>query len=319
MPHQEDTIPQVFLSHASEDKDRFVRDFAYKCHKNGIECWFDEWEIKAGESLVKRISEGIEQSNVFVIVLSQTSISKPWVMKEIETAIIDHIKVDKKIIPILLDNCAVPKLLNSLSYIAIKDLYSYESEFTNFKNSVLNISIKPPVSPVLSALLQPIIFTDLTPIDNFVLKTACELVLEKNNTFVQATDLVSRLSPTLSIAEIAQSLDFLEEQYYIELLKVYGPTIIPFDVRNHAFLQFLKESYPEFDSITRQIFIMIAAEGGDHNTTTISEKFCLPRIIVYSILLYLENSDDISCLPMEGTHRQITRISTSFKLKMQNI
>jgi hypothetical protein len=37
--------PKVFLSHASEDKARFVLSFAEKLHNNGIDVWLDKWEM----------------------------------------------------------------------------------------------------------------------------------------------------------------------------------------------------------------------------------------------------------------------------------
>lgn len=47
--------PNVFISHASEDKERFVRDFVEKLRKNGAKPWFDEWEMQPGDSLVEKI------------------------------------------------------------------------------------------------------------------------------------------------------------------------------------------------------------------------------------------------------------------------
>ena len=35
--------PKVFVSHASEDKDRFVNTFATKLRENGVDAWLDKW------------------------------------------------------------------------------------------------------------------------------------------------------------------------------------------------------------------------------------------------------------------------------------
>ena len=37
--------PKVFLSHASEDKDRFVLQFATQLRARGIDVWLDRWEM----------------------------------------------------------------------------------------------------------------------------------------------------------------------------------------------------------------------------------------------------------------------------------
>ncbi len=40
--------PKVFLSHASEDKERFVLDFARKLRESGVDVWLDRWEMLPG-------------------------------------------------------------------------------------------------------------------------------------------------------------------------------------------------------------------------------------------------------------------------------
>ena len=49
------TAPKIFLSHASEDKDRFVVEFARRLRENGVDAWLDQWEMKPGDSLVDMI------------------------------------------------------------------------------------------------------------------------------------------------------------------------------------------------------------------------------------------------------------------------
>jgi len=55
-------VPKVFLSHASEDKKRFVLEFAAKLRQQGIDAWLDKWEMSPGDSLIDKIfEEGIKQ------------------------------------------------------------------------------------------------------------------------------------------------------------------------------------------------------------------------------------------------------------------
>lgn len=44
----------VFISHASEDKDSFVRLLAEKLKEKHIEVWYDEFTLKPGEERVTR-------------------------------------------------------------------------------------------------------------------------------------------------------------------------------------------------------------------------------------------------------------------------
>jgi hypothetical protein len=43
---------KVFISHASEDKDGFVRSLAQVLNSVGIDVWYDEYSLKAGDSEV---------------------------------------------------------------------------------------------------------------------------------------------------------------------------------------------------------------------------------------------------------------------------
>ena len=47
--------PETFLSHASEDKSDFVEPLARELHKQGVRAWLDKWEIRPGDSLVRRL------------------------------------------------------------------------------------------------------------------------------------------------------------------------------------------------------------------------------------------------------------------------
>jgi len=51
----------VFLSHSSKDK-TIVRDVAERLRKDGVKVWFDEWEIKPGDSIPSKIDERLDQS-----------------------------------------------------------------------------------------------------------------------------------------------------------------------------------------------------------------------------------------------------------------
>lgn len=115
--------PKVFVSHASEDKARFVSSFSLMLRARGIDAWVDQWEIKAGDSLVSRIfDEGIDQADAFLVVLSRASVSKPWVREELDAAVVRRIQSEraKRIIPIVLDDGVdVPPALRHLKWCSV--------------------------------------------------------------------------------------------------------------------------------------------------------------------------------------------------------
>lgn len=74
----------VFISHASEDKDEVVRPLAEALRGNGLSVWYDEFELRIGDSLRRKIDKGLANSRFGVIVLSQTFIKKGWPNYELD-------------------------------------------------------------------------------------------------------------------------------------------------------------------------------------------------------------------------------------------
>ncbi|HVU08078.1 MAG TPA: toll/interleukin-1 receptor domain-containing protein [Verrucomicrobiae bacterium] len=96
------TAPTAFISHATEDKQRFVFEFAKKLRANGVEAWLDAWEIKAGDSLVGKIfEEGIKNASAFIIIILATSINKPWVREELDSGMVGKIAKTCRLMPAL--------------------------------------------------------------------------------------------------------------------------------------------------------------------------------------------------------------------------
>ena len=68
----------VFIAHASEEKTAFVRPLAEKLRQLGLRVWYDEFEIKPGDSLVGSIDRGLAASRSGVMVLSKAFFAKAW-------------------------------------------------------------------------------------------------------------------------------------------------------------------------------------------------------------------------------------------------
>ena len=118
--------PKVFVSHASEDKERFVINFAKKLREKGVDAWVDKWEMKLGDSLVDKIfEEGIKSCDTFIIILSKFSVTKPWVREELDSAIVKRIEEKTRLIPIVIDEgIDIPQCIKHLLRKPISDLLS---------------------------------------------------------------------------------------------------------------------------------------------------------------------------------------------------
>lgn len=85
---QANMLPEydVFISHASEDKEDFVDEFVAELRKAGVKVWYDTTQILWGDSLRKRIDEGLRKSRFGIAVLSPNYIAdgKYWTKEELD-------------------------------------------------------------------------------------------------------------------------------------------------------------------------------------------------------------------------------------------
>lgn len=115
---------KIFLSHASADKN-FVRSLAVDLSNMGHEIWLDEWNILAGKSIPAKISEGLENSNFVIVVLSKNSVTSRWVETEWQAKYWDEINNSSVVVlPLLLEECVVPTLLKAKKYADFRSDYT---------------------------------------------------------------------------------------------------------------------------------------------------------------------------------------------------
>ena len=75
----------VFISHASEDKESIVEPLMQVLEENGVSCWYDDNNIGWGDSLIDSINNGLKKSQYVLVVLSETFLTKGWVRAELNT------------------------------------------------------------------------------------------------------------------------------------------------------------------------------------------------------------------------------------------
>ena len=187
--------PKVFISHASEDKERFVMNFASKLRANGVDAWLDKWEMLPGDSLVDKIfEEGIKEADSFIIILSNHSVNKPWVREELNASFVKRIGKNSKIIPIVLDNCTVPECLQSTIWENINNHQNYEENFTRILNSILGVLDKPALGQAPSyATIKVNEIHGLHKIDTLIFTQACQSVLLKGERSVNLSEIYNDL------------------------------------------------------------------------------------------------------------------------------
>ena len=80
----QETKWDCFISHASEDKESFVKELADALTTEGLSVWYDEFSLSIGKSLRRSIDEGLLHSRFGIVVLSPSFFQKEWPQKELD-------------------------------------------------------------------------------------------------------------------------------------------------------------------------------------------------------------------------------------------
>lgn len=104
----------VYLAHGSEDK-AVALPLAEGLMKLGIDVWYDNWEIGIGDSLRRKMEAGLGNCTHFIVLLTKTSIAKPWVNEEIDVGLMNAVEGTAKFMGLRyqLDLSAVPSMLRT--------------------------------------------------------------------------------------------------------------------------------------------------------------------------------------------------------------
>lgn len=90
----------VFISHAGEDKEAVVRPLAEALVDLGVSVWFDEFELRIGDSLRRKIDHGISRSRFGIVVLSPAFFAKSWPQYELDGLVTRERSGKQMILPV---------------------------------------------------------------------------------------------------------------------------------------------------------------------------------------------------------------------------
>jgi len=144
-----DSHVKVFLSHNKSDK-RFARELAAVLALEGIDVWFDEWTISAGDSIVGGVEKGLLKSTHLLLVWSKHARRSRWVTAELRAVLAHSLSTGKtRIVPICIDGTPLPPLLRD-----VKCIRKARSAATTRRELVLTITGKAPKDTYLRALVK---------------------------------------------------------------------------------------------------------------------------------------------------------------------
>ena len=81
---QGSTAPDTFICHASEDKESIARPLRDALKKIGINAWLDESEVRVGDSIRRKIDQGLAACRSATVILSRPFFEKDWTQYEID-------------------------------------------------------------------------------------------------------------------------------------------------------------------------------------------------------------------------------------------
>jgi hypothetical protein len=115
------TRVHVFLSHNRADKD-VARRLGAQMRLAGADVWFDEWEIRAGDSIPGKVKDALAVVDTVVLLWSADADRSEWVRAEFETAITRGMEDESlRVVPIILDDTPLPPLVQRLRRVDLRD------------------------------------------------------------------------------------------------------------------------------------------------------------------------------------------------------
>ncbi len=90
----------VFISHAAEDKEAIVRPLANNLVSHGLRVWYDEFELRIGDSIRRKIDAGLAGSRFGVVVISPSFFKKNWPQYELDGLVTREMTGEQVILPL---------------------------------------------------------------------------------------------------------------------------------------------------------------------------------------------------------------------------
>jgi len=313
--------PRVFLSHASEDKPRFVLDFATRLRARGIDVWLDWWEMYPGDSLVDKIfEEGLKDAAAVIVVLSASSVDKKWVREELNASVVARISKGTRLIPVVLDNVTVPEALKSTVWVPIPDLSSCEEELDRIVASIFDIRAKPPLGEPPPYTRTNFTVVGLSAQDAQVLKFFCEGAIKRDGLLGVNTDETAKLAEQVGIAreQFLDSATVLVEHGYLKPAEVMAPTPPYYTVTTRGFDSYVRSQVPGYDSLMGAVVSEIVNKGNLYNQEIMQALGRSDFLLVDHILDVLNLKGLVSLSKCLGHQTYVQKMSPRLKRLLES-
>lgn len=260
----------VFISHASEDKDTIVRELAKILEALSLKVWYDESTLKVGDSLSKSIDEGLMKSKYGIVIISENFLKKQWTDYEYRSLITKEVNGNKVILP----------LWHNITYSQIREYSLFLADKLALDTSKLPLNV---IALKLLQVINPELFKNIYRHLQYkkMLANAEKKTVHRSEIKFQ-TEPQSKLSEQQVLRVKALLLGInkhfdksLEETIYNLELDLHPEREIQcFEVMNVCYLEYIKKYQIEDDVLKKEIAtVLLGFSLGDlFEVTHLSEE-----------------------------------------------
>lgn len=112
---KEEVIYDIFVSYASADQS-FVQPLVVALRERGLNVWYDEGQLRIGDSILRQVEDGLEHSKCFLAIVSPQFLTKQWSQFEVGVAL--GRGGQRRILPIYLLEAQQPELVQTMPMLA---------------------------------------------------------------------------------------------------------------------------------------------------------------------------------------------------------
>lgn len=142
---------KVFLSYRSTDR-VVVKEFAERLRRDGVDAWYDYWEIAPGDDIVAKMDQGIDGCAAGLIFVSHAWFDGPWVQDEYTSLVLRKVEDGIRLVPVLLEDVG-DRLPARLRKLARRSAADYEAIW----DTLLGVDRRPGVTTALQARTRAVI------------------------------------------------------------------------------------------------------------------------------------------------------------------
>ncbi|MBN2442185.1 MAG: toll/interleukin-1 receptor domain-containing protein, partial [Spirochaetales bacterium] len=124
-----DSIKKVFISYSTRDREWVTKYLLAGLEDKGIPCHIDYRDFEIGPPILINIEKAFEQCSATIVVYSPGWVESKWALFEammLQTG--DPINLKKKMLPIMLEKCEVPKRLQIFTYADFTDKKEWDAQ-----------------------------------------------------------------------------------------------------------------------------------------------------------------------------------------------